>query len=213
MNTPSTRIAIAEDDANTLEALVGLVAAEPEFELVGAASDGAQAIERFPILKPDLVIMDIELPHIDGVECVRRLKEDLPDAEFLMLTVFETHEKVFDALRAGAAGYLVKRLSAGKLIDALKDLRDGGSPMSSSIARQVVRCFREPGPPGTSVLLSVREQEVLKRLSEGQRYKEIAAELSLSAHTVRTHLRRIYKKLQVRTKAEAASAYRQGKGA
>ena len=210
MNTHPTRIAIAEDDPQMLGDLVILLRAEPDFELVGTASDGAEAIDHFPGLKPEIVVMDIEMPRCNGVECVRRLRELLPETEFLMLTVFETHEKVFEALRAGASGYLVKRLSAADLIEALRDLKQGGSPMSSSIARKVVKCFRDPGPPGTSEVLSVREQEVLKRLSEGERYKEIAASLSLSTHTIRTHLRRIYKKLHVRSKAEAAQAYRKG---
>lgn len=209
----TVRIAIVEDIANIRASLEKLLAAIAGFELVASVVTGEEAVEILPKSRADVVLMDIKLPGMSGVECVRMLKEVMPETEFMMLTMFEDQEQVFASLRAGASGYLVKGLSPEKLMEAVKELSEGGSPMSSSIARRVVKCFREPLPMGGVENLSLREEDVLKRLAAGQRYKEIAADLSLSAHTVRTHLRRIYRKLHVRTKVEAARAYRRGQSA
>lgn len=210
---PPVTVAIVEDIPNIRTSLEKLLANIPGLQLVASVETGEEALHALPSVRPEVVLMDIKLPGMSGVECVRQLKEIIPETEFMMLTIFEDHEQVFASLRAGASGYLVKGLSAERLMEAVRDLRDGGSPMSSSIARKVVKCFREPVPAGGSESLTLREEEVLKRLASGQRYKEIASALSLSAHTVRTHLRRIYRKLHVRTKAEAARAYRKVQGA
>lgn len=211
MNIESrTRVALVEDKPSLVTALSALISATPGFEVVATANSGEEALETIPALAPQIVLMDLQLPEMSGVECVERLKKILPETEFMILTVFEDHEQVFASLRAGASGYLVKGLGSEKLIEAIRELRDGGSPMSSFIARKVALSFRQPLAAGGCESLSMREEEVLRALSAGRRYKEIADDLGVSAHTVRTHLRRIYKKLHVRTKAEAARAYRRG---
>ncbi len=154
--------------------------------------------------------MDIGLPGLSGVDCVRELKPRLPGTDFMMLTIFEDQEQVFAALRAGATGYLVKGSPWERLREAIRELHAGGSPMSSSIAREVIRAMlqadRDPVPDDRR--LSLREEEVLRSLAKGRRYKEIAADLGLSLHTVRTHIHHIYQKLHVTNKSGAAAAFR-----
>lgn len=212
MSAGSLRVGVVEDITELREMLAGLLAASEGFECVGAWATGEGALEGLPGVSPRVVLMDIQLPGLSGVECVRRLKPVMPGTEFLMHTVFEDDDRVFEALAAGATGYLVKRTRPEALLDAIRELDTGGSPMSGSIARRVVQTFagRPVVDTGVSVAaLSVREQEVLERLSAGRRYKEIAEELSLSVHTVRTHLHRIYEKLQVHTKAAAIQRFRE----
>jgi DNA-binding NarL/FixJ family response regulator len=157
--------------------------------------------------------MDINLPGMDGVECVRRLKLQLPKVQFVMITVYEDSDRIFKALEAGATGYLLKQTPREELLSSLREVHRGGSPMSSGIARKVVQCFRK-APPTTSPenelsQLSKREQEVIELLAQGYLYKEISAELDLSKHTVDTYLRRIYEKLHVHSRAQATALYAQ----
>ena len=210
----NTRVAMVEDIAGIRENLMTLVANSAGLELAGVAGTGEAALEIFPALKPDVVLMDIELGDgISGIECVRQLKEILPATEFMMLTVFADHASVYDSLRAGATGYLVKGLAAERLLDSIAELRAGGSPMSSSIARRVVQnLIRPEAQLLPESRLSLREEEVLKALAGGSRYKEIADAFGLSVHTVRTHIHRIYQKLHVQNRAEAAAAFQQGGG-
>lgn len=204
------RIAIVEDMAALREELAGLVSADTDLCCVGVAANGAEALDRLPGCLPDVVLMDIGLPDFSGVECVRRLKPLLPDTDFMMLTIIEDHELVFASLQAGATGYLVKGSHWERLLEAVRELHAGGSPMSSSIAREVIRSLFSsgPGPAALYSQLSAREEEVLRALAGGRRYKEIADDFGLSVHTVRTHIHRIYQKLHVQNKAEATEFFR-----
>lgn len=161
-----------------------------------------------PSRRPDVVLMDIGLPGMSGIDCIRQLKETFPRCQIMMLTVFEDHDRIYESLLAGASGYLVKKTPPAKLLEAIRDVHAGGSPMSNQIARRVVEAFRASGSSGskdTSRLdaLSTREQEILACLSQGLLYKEIAARLGISIETVRTHIRNVYQKLQVRSRTEA----------
>jgi DNA-binding NarL/FixJ family response regulator len=153
--------------------------------------------------------MDINLPGINGVECVRRLKDQCPDTQFIMLTVYEDTDNIFNALAAGATGYLLKRSTKAELLQAIRDVMKGGSPMTTHIARKVVQSFQKPParPPEPDFELSPREREVLDLLAQGFLYKEIAEKLGVTYETVHTHIRRIYEKLQVRTRTEAVAKF------
>ena len=165
-------------------------------------------MREIPREKPDVVLMDINLPDLSGIECVRRLKAEYPDLQIMMLTMYEDSEQVFQALAAGASGYLVKRTPPGQLIEALKEVHQGGSPMSMQIARMVVDSFHHMGPARDETAnLTPREEEILSHLAKGLRYKEIADTLFISVETVRSHLRRIYEKLHVRSRTEAVVKY------
>jgi DNA-binding NarL/FixJ family response regulator len=202
---------LVEDQASLRIDLTRLLASDPQISVVAVARDGQEAIERLPSSTAEVVLMDIRMPGIDGVECVRQLKPIMPKTEFMMVTVFEDNEKVMASLMAGATGYLLKSASWERLKESIVDLHRGGSPMSSSIARQVLyKAFPSKsnpefqGEPG----LTIREEEVLKSLSDGRRYKEIADDLSISPGTVRAHIHSIYEKLHVRSKAQAVGHYR-----
>ena len=157
-----------------------------------------------PKLKPDIVIMDINLPGMNGIECIRQVKSKVPFTQFMMFTVYENDEKVFEALKAGASGYLLKNTGLVQLIEALKELHTGGSPMSANIARKLVSVFRNNQKETTSAeVLSKRENEILLLLSRGLLYKEIADQLSISTNTVRQHIHNIYEKLHVQNRTEA----------
>ncbi len=211
MSNHSIRVALVEDIAELRETLSHLLMNAAGLEFVGAWPTAEAALKTLVAATPRVVLMDIHLPGISGVECVRRLKPLLPSTEFMMLTIFEDHELVYDSLVAGATGYLVKKTPPEELLRAIRELHAGGSPMTSSIARKVVAALaagRAPASPSDDPPLSVREREVLEHLSSGMRYKEIAALLHLSEHTVRTHLHNIYRKLQVNSKAGAIRRYR-----
>jgi len=204
------RVAIVEDDSKLLSTLSKLINTDPEFEVEGGFSTAAAALEGVPRLNPDIVVMDINLPDINGVECVRRLKAICPGPQFLMLTVYEDTEAVFSALRAGASGYLLKQTPIEELLAALREIHRGGSPMSSHIARKVVQSFQEDGAANQEVeFLSRREREVLELAAEGFLFKEIADKLGVSFGTVHTYCRRIYEKLQVRSRAQAVAKWHQ----
>src|SRR5438128_6822861 len=173
--------------------------------------DAESAVEALPRDRPDVVLMDINLPGMNGVECVRRLKQLAPETLVVMLTVYEDTENIFNALAAGASGYLLKRTTSAELLEAIIDVQKGGSPMTAHIARKVVQSFQRAGPSQQATEnLSQREQEVLDCLSQGFLYKEIADKLGISYETVHTYVRRIYEKLQVRTRTEAVANFLRG---
>jgi DNA-binding NarL/FixJ family response regulator len=202
------RVAIVEDDSKVRSTLARLIDMDPEFAVVGGFPTTAAALEGIPPLNPDIVIMDINLPDIDGIECVRRLKAMCPGPQVLMLTVYEDTEAVFSALRAGASGYLLKQTPIEELLTALRDIHSGGSPMNSHIARKVVQWFQDDGAANPDLeSLSPREREVLELVAEGCLFKEIAEKLGLSFGTVHTYCRRVYEKLHVRSRTQAVAKW------
>jgi DNA-binding NarL/FixJ family response regulator len=205
---PPILIAVVEDDKTVREGLQMLLNGSPGFSCIAAYGNGEDALASLPEILPDVVLMDINLPGINGIECILKLKEqDLP-VLFIMLTVFEDADAIFRSLAAGACGYLLKHTPPAKLLEAIQDVQRGGSPMSGEIARKVVQSFQHPlEKSNTSTSLTKREEEILGFLVQGYFYKEIASTLSISVETVRTHIRNIYEKLQVRTRTEAILKY------
>jgi DNA-binding NarL/FixJ family response regulator len=209
-NPLSIAVAIVEDDVPAREILAGWIRNADGFRLAGEYDDAETAIAKLPLEKPSVVLFDINLPGMNGIECVRRLKPRLPDTQFLMVTVYEDANHIFNALSAGASGYLLKQMRRSELLDALKDVHAGGSPMSSQIARKVVQNFyrsETQDASGETIELSGREREVLELLARGYLYKEIAEMLKISVQTVNTYIRRIYEKLHVRSRAQAVAKY------
>jgi len=203
-----TRVSIVEDDEPTRRLLAEMIRKAPNLELVSDFANAEQAIRQIPGERPDVVLMDINMPVINGVECVRRLKPLVPGTQFLMLTVYEDADHIFAALAAGATGYLLKSTRRPELLAAIHQIVEGGSPMSSGIARKVVRSFAESAAPVADVeRLSSREQAVLDLLSRGFLYKEIADNLGVSVSTVCTYIRRIYEKFQVHSRSQAVAKY------
>jgi DNA-binding NarL/FixJ family response regulator len=201
-------VAIVEDDATVRGMLADWITRAPGFRCAGAHGSGEIALTTLPVEKPTVVLMDINLPGISGIECVRRLKPALPDTQFVMLTVYEDADHIYNALAAGASGYLLKRTPREELLAALKDVHSGGSPMSSNIARKVVQSFRRLGASASEAEeLSPREREVLDLLARGYLYKEIAEALQISMTTVNTYIRRIYEKLHVRSRSQAVAKF------
>lgn len=200
----SISIGIVEDLDEVRDGLSQFISLNSEFNVTGSFRTAEEALIEIPVLKPDIVIMDINLPGMNGIECIRQIKDKTPGTQFMMFTVYENDEKVFEALKAGASGYLLKNTGLVQLITALKELHEGGSPMSSNIARKLVSIFhaQEKAPPQISSL-SPRENEVLQLLAEGLLYKEIAEQLSISIATVRQHIHKIYYKLHVQNRTEA----------
>ena len=203
-------VSIVEDDCEARKVLVDWVRAEADFRLGSDHGSAESALPVLPREAPAIVLMDINLPGLNGVECVRQLKVLLPETQFVMLTVYEDAEHIFNALAAGATGYLLKHTPRAELLAALREVRAGGSPMASNIARRVVQSFRTPPPalaPPPATELSGREQEVLELLAGGYLYKEIAEQLNISVATVNTYIRRIYEKLQVRSRGQAVARF------
>ena len=201
-------IAVVEDDPRVRSSLVEILSQDSGCVCVGDYASGEDAVIGLVKHPPRVVIMDIHLPGIDGVECVRQLAPICPDTQFLMLTVAKDSDNLFNALAAGAAGYLLKPVRAKELLDAVRDVNQGGAPMTSSIARRVVAAFhRKPAAPKDETL-SEREQQVLKLLSEGLLYKQAASEMGVSVNTLCEYIRRIYRKLQVHSRQEAIDHYR-----
>jgi len=202
-------VSIVEDAAGVREGLVRLLNSSPGFRCIASYPTGEAALAEIPAQPPDVVLMDLDLPGIKGVECVRKLKTLLPAIRVVMLTVYENPEHIFDALSAGAIGYLIKKRLPGDLLQAVEDAHSGGAPMSSQIARKVVQFFQTiPASSGLETL-STRELEVLDLLAKGFLVKEIADQTSLGYGTVRTYIRRIYEKLQVHSRSQAVSKYLQ----
>lgn len=205
--TPIT-VALVEDDPRIRRSLAAILEQEDDFECVGTFASAEDALVHLPKLKPKVVLMDINLPGIDGIECVRRLAGHASGTHILMLTVREDSDVIFDSLAAGASGYLLKPPSAAELIAAVRDVFAGGAPMTSSIARKVVQSFKKAGPsPREAENLSPREIEVLELLVKGFAYKEVAAELNISYSTVHRHIERIYGKLHVHSRSHAVAKY------
>jgi len=207
-------VSIVEDDAPARSMLAEWIHHAPGFRCAGRHASAEAALTALPLEKPMVVLMDINLPGISGIECVRRLKPLLPDTQFIMLTIYEDPEHIFNALAVGACGYLLKRVSRAELLEALHDVHAGGSPMSSNIARKVVQSFQRPAhQPGGVAELSSREREVLELLARGYLYKEIAELLKISGPTVNTYIRRIYEKLHVRSRSQAVAKFTHVPGA
>lgn len=205
----SIRVAIVEDDEQVRENLAGLVGEAKGFECAATFASGELALEALPRRAFDVVLMDINLPGISGVECVRQLKALAPSTHVVMLTVYDDSDRIFQALQMGASGYLLKRSTAAEILHAIEDVHGGGAPMSSYIARKVVQSFRRQGPSDKPTEnLSKRETDVLEYVSRGYTNKEIADALGLSAETVRGYLKTIYSKLHVRSRTEAAMKFR-----
>ncbi len=204
------RVAIVEDDDKIRESLIVLIEGSDGFRCVGAYERAEEAIRDFKRKDADVVMMDINLPQMQGTEAVHVLKELKPELQIIMLTVYEDSEKVFESLEAGATGYLLKRTPPDQLLNSIKDVMAGGSPMSPTIARRVVQSFNRvvpTKPAGEPLVLSAREEEILNLLVKGKRYKEIADTLFISPSTVHTHLHNIYEKLHVRSRSEAMAKY------
>ena len=202
------KVAVVDDDAGVRTKLAHAVARFGGCVCVGQFSSGEEALAGLPAAAPDVVLMDINLPGMNGIECVRRLKPAYPGIEFIMLTVYEDTESVFNALSAGASGYLLKLVTRQELLEAIQRVHAGGSPMTSHIARKVVQSFRHPAPMETETTkLSPREQQVLEYLAKGFLYKEISDALDLSYDTVHNHIRHIYEKLHVRSRTQAVTKY------
>ena len=203
-------ISIVEDDAEFRSYLAECLDETPGYRCICQCGSTEEAIRRFPQMRPDVVLMDLNLPAVSGVECTRQIKKLCPETQVLVLTVYEDSEHIFDTLKAGASGYLLKRADPVQIIQAIQEAKQGGSPMSSQIARRVVQSFHEttnPLPP--DVKLSLREEEILRQLSKGYSSKEIADRLAISYHTVKVHLKHIYEKLHVRSRTEALIKFRE----
>ncbi len=199
---------IVDDDAGVRNSIAEYVQTKPTFTCLGAYATARKALESIPLSPPDVVLMDINMPEIDGIECTRQLKAALPRLHILMLTVYEDADLIFKALKAGATGYLLKRANPERLFEAIREVYLGGSPMSMPIARKVVKYFQQMAPDeNDEQSLSAREREVLRLLAEGRAYKQISADLDISLDTTRTYIRRIYEKLRVHSRTEAVMQY------
>jgi len=200
----SISLVIVEDLTEVREGLRQFLSLNADFKVLDTFKTAEEALYDIPKLKPDIVIMDINLPGMNGIECIRQVKDKSPGSQFMMFTVYENDEKVFEALKAGASGYLLKNTGLAQLTEALKELHNGGSPMSANIARKLVTVFREKETGGQSLeVLSRRENEILQLLAKGLLYKEIADKLLISNNTVKQHIHKIYEKLHVQNRTEA----------
>lgn len=201
-------VSIVEDNDKLRGTLARVLNRADGFNCASQHANAEDALKELPQVKPDVVLMDINLPGINGVECVRQLKKILPKVQVMMLTVYEDTENIFNALAAGASGYMLKRTPSAELLNAIHEVQRGGSPMTAHIARKVVQSFQRPtATDDPAENLSEREQQVLDHLSQGLMYKEIADKLGISYETVHTYIRRIYEKLQVRTRTEAVAKF------
>lgn len=209
-----TKVAVVEDNKVIRESLAEFVQADPEFTCVCVCATGEDALKVLPRHAPDIVLMDIQLPKMSGIDCTAQLKQLLPAVQIIMVTVYEDTDRIYRALRAGACGYLLKRCTPEELIAAVHEVRDGGAPMSREIARKVISSFQEPLTAAAEVEgLSPREREILELLADGFPNKQIADRVGLTDGTVRWHLRHVYHKLHVRSRTEAALKFRSAKSA
>lgn len=201
------KVSVVEDEAGIRESLAILINGSEGFQCLSTFPNAEAALKRLPQEKPDVILMDINLPRMSGIDCVRELKARLPGVKIVMHTVFDDEDRLFESLRSGADGYLLKRTPAAKLLEALAEVYHGQSPMSGEMARMVVEFFHEHGRANGTEDLTPREKEILGQLAEGYRYKEIAERLSIGVGTVRTHLNNIYEKLHVTSRTEAVVKY------
>ena len=203
-----TKVAIVEDNRVVRESLMEFVRSDPECECVCVCATAEKALKEIPKHQADIVLMDIQLPDISGIECTARLKQQMPSVQIIIVTVYEDTERIFKALRAGACGYLLKRSAPEELIAAIREVRQGGAPMSREIARKVIVSFQEPVVAAAEVEgLSQRESEILELVAAGLPNKSIAARLGLTDGTVRWHLRHVYHKLHVRSRTQATRKF------
>ncbi len=201
------KVSIVEDLTEVREGLAELVSSDRELSMIGSFGDAESAVDKLPKLQADIVIMDINLPGMSGIDCIKSVKEKCPNTQFIMFTVYENDEKVLQALQAGATGYLLKRTEPQRIIESIKELNQGGSPMSSNIARKVLNIFLDTKKANKKEILSNRENEVLQLLADGLLYKEIAERLQIVHGTVRQHIHNIYEKLHVQNRTEAVNKY------
>jgi DNA-binding NarL/FixJ family response regulator len=207
MKKPIT-VSIVDDDCDLTEKIAAYLNKSDRYQFLSSYTNAEEALAHLPKDRPDVVLMDINLGGMNGIECVRQLQPSLPKTPVVMLTVFEDTGKIFSAITAGASGYLLKRMPPSKLLDAISEVVSGGSPMSAPIARKVVQMLKTmPAPGDDNMNLSDREREVIDGMAAGKPYKEIADQLGVSVHTVRSYIRRIYEKLHVRTRTEAVAKY------
>jgi DNA-binding NarL/FixJ family response regulator len=200
----SITLAIVEDLDEVRDGLKNFISLSDDFKVLDTFKSAEEALYDIPKLKPDIVIMDISLPGMSGIECIRQVKDKSPGTQFMMFTVYENDEKVFEALKVGASGYLLKNTGLVQLVESIKELYNGGSPMSANIARKLVTVFRNKEKEVEPVeQLSHRENEILQLLSKGLLYKEIADQLHIATNTVRQHIHKIYEKLHVQNRTEA----------
>jgi DNA-binding NarL/FixJ family response regulator len=203
-------VSIVDDEKELRESIEAFIDGSPGFRCVSAYHSAETALKHLPQDHPDVVLMDIHLTGMSGIECVERLKTMIPKIQVMMLTVYEDTDQIFKALSAGASGYMLKRSTPARLLEAIKELNEGGSPMSSSIARKVVASFQQSGQVrDEKTNLSPREQMVLESMARGLTYKQSADQLGISIDTIRTYVRRIYEKLHVQSRAEAVAKYLQ----
>jgi DNA-binding NarL/FixJ family response regulator len=205
----SIRVSVVEDNARVRTGLVSLIELSPGLTCLSQHRTGEAALAELPRIRPDVVLMDVKLPGINGVECVRQLKPLVPQTQIVMLTVFEDTELIFQALRAGATGYLLKQTPPAELLEAIHSVHRGGSPMTGHIARKVVASLQQTAAPTGEENLTPREREVLDYLTKGFLYKEVADNMGITFETVHAHIRKIYEKLQVRSRTEAVTKHLQ----
>jgi DNA-binding NarL/FixJ family response regulator len=204
------KVAIVDDDEGIRSSLAALIRKAAALDLAGDYPDAETAIKEIPKNIPDVVLMDINLPGAKGVECVRQLKSALPKVQFLMLTVYEDSDSLFNSLKAGASGYLLKRTAANRLVEAIHDVHAGGSPMTPQLARRVVQYFSRPNSNSAVAKLTPGEREFLEQLARGYAYKEIAERMDISIDTVRSYVRTVYEKLHVHSRTEAVVKFLRG---
>ena len=207
-------VCIVDDDEGLRENIRSYISGSPGFACLGSFHSAEEALETIPKLRPDVVLMDVNLPGMSGIQCVKKLKAKVPELLIMMLTVYENSKRIFEALSAGACGYLLKTTQPEELLAAIRELQKGGAPMSSHIARKVVQAF-QPADTGTPLIehLAPREEEVLNLLSQGCAYKQIAAQMNVSDSTIRTYIGRIYHKLHVNCRTQAVVRYLDAGGA
>src|SRR5215469_1166006 len=207
-NLMPIKICIVEDNADMRESVAQVLNQAPGLRCINTYASAEAAVHDLPKQKPDVALVDINLPGMNGIECVAKLKTQLPQLQVLMLTRYEQSDMIFDSIRAGASGYLLKHTSAAELIQAVEQVHSGGAPMTMQIARKVINHFQQIQKPACDVeKLTTREQEVLNLLAKGYLYKEIASQLGISINTLRNHLRTIYDKLHVHSRTEATVKY------
>ena len=200
------KVSVVEDIPELRTGLISLLQSDERFEAVSSHNDAESAIDHIVAMQPDIVVMDINLPGMNGIQCVNALKKDCPKTQFIMFTIYEDDEHLFNALEAGASGYILKKASQQKILDSIEELHNGGAPMSISIARKVINRFKEPEKK-EALNITDREKEILTLLSKGLLYKEIGEQLHITTGTVKQHIHKIYEKLHVQNRTEAINKF------